>query len=448
MNHLGPGVPGHAMLLAVALVAGCPRRHGRRIVDELLATPSIAAIVEEATIGRGADRRPPPHVVAADGRRPSTTTGSSPASTNVHVVDASVFPDVPRSGTVPADARAGRAPRRPPRRAHPVTSGPWGPTERVHDAGDGMLGVRPARRVVGVEQRRAGRRRRRVAARRHALRPARARRRCSTPSAPAPPARRSASSSTPTPTATTATATSSSAGAEIIASTATAEEMAEVSPAMLGGLCAGPGRGRRPVPQLLRRLPVRRHHADAADADVRGSPQRRRRRARGRADRGRTGAHEGRHDRPRARRQDRLHGRHPVHQRHADRVGRPAGELGRGVRPDARHGRRRRRPGPRAAHRQGRRRRGARLPGVRRRRGDGAPRRRRRRVRGGQGDQRPHRRRSRLRRAGARPGASPSTSRPCTARSTRRTAAPTSSSSSGGWPRSTTGDLPRRRRRR
>ena len=39
---------------------------------------------------------------------------------------------------------------------------------------------------------------------------------------------------------------------------------------------------------------------------------------------------------------------------------------------------------------------------------------------------------------GARPGASPSTWRPCTAPSTRRTAARTSSSSSGGWPRSTT----------
>ena len=45
-------------------------------------------------------------------------------------------------------------------------------------------------------------------------------------------------------------------------------------------------------------------------------------------------------------------------------------------------------PGPRPADRQGRRRRRARLPGVRRHRGDRPPRRRARRVRGGQGDRR------------------------------------------------------------
>ena len=53
------------------------------------------------------------------------------------------------------------------------------------------------------------------------------------------------------------------ADAEIIASAATAEEMAEVPPAMLGGLNRGARRGRRPVPRLLRRVPVRRHRADA-----------------------------------------------------------------------------------------------------------------------------------------------------------------------------------------
>ena len=118
------------------------------------------------------------------------------------------------------------------------------------------------------------------------------------------------------------------AGAEIIASAAAAEEMAEVPPAMLAALNSGARRGRRPVPQLLRRLPVRRHRADAADAHVRRAPDGRRRRPGGRADRGRPGAHEGRHDRPRARRADGLHRRHPVHRRHADRVGRPAGATG------------------------------------------------------------------------------------------------------------------------
>ncbi len=54
------------------------------------------------------------------------------------------------------------------------------------------------------------------------------------------------------------------------------------------------GRGRRPVPQLLRRVPVRRHRADTADAHVRRALDGRRRRPGRRADRGRPGPHEGR----------------------------------------------------------------------------------------------------------------------------------------------------------
>ena len=62
------------------------------------------------------------------------------------------------------------------------------------------------------------------------------------------------------------------AGAEIIASSACAEEMAEVAPAMLAGLNSAPG----DVGDLFRTFfgdfHVRRHHADAADAHVRRAP--------------------------------------------------------------------------------------------------------------------------------------------------------------------------------
>ena len=118
----------------------------------------------------------------------------------------------------------------------------------------------------------------------------------------------------------------------------------------------GAGRGRRAVPSLLRRVRLRRHRRDDADPHVQRSARRGGRRASGRADRGRPGAHARRHHRLRARREDGLHRRHPVHRRHAHRVGRPAVELGGGVRPDAGHGHRHRRARPRSAHRQGRRR--------------------------------------------------------------------------------------------
>ena len=91
------------------------------------------------------------------------------------------------------------------------------------------------------------------------------------------------------------------AGAEIIASAATAEEMAEVPPAA-GRAQRGARRGRRPVPQLLRRVPVRRHRADACRRARSTAVSTSRSAGAGRADRGRPGAHQGRHHRLRARR--------------------------------------------------------------------------------------------------------------------------------------------------
>ena len=172
-------------------------------------------------------------------------------------------------------------------------------------------------------------------------------------------------------------------GAQIVASSATAHEMSEVPPSMLAALNAARGRGRRPVPQLLRRVRVRRDRAAAPGSHVRRSARARRRWPRRRADRGRPRPHPRRHARLRARCGDDLHRRHPVHRWHADRVGRAAVELDRRLRPDARHGRRHRRARSRPGHRQGRHHDRARLPRVRRSRGDRTSRRRRRRVRSG-----------------------------------------------------------------
>ena len=74
---------------------------------------------------------------------------------------------------------------------------------------------------------------------------------------------------------------------------------------------------------------------------------------------------------------------------------------------------------PRPAHRQGRRRRGARLPRVRRRRGDRPATTPASTLRGGAGDRAARSAPATTSARGARPGASPSTSRRCTARSTR-----------------------------
>jgi choline dehydrogenase-like flavoprotein len=98
MNHLGPGTPGHAMLLATVLDEQAGLAGARAVVKGLLATAPFRELVEEATFGDApagvhhlTSTCPMGEVVDADGR----VRGLA----NVHVVDASVFPDVPRSGT-------------------------------------------------------------------------------------------------------------------------------------------------------------------------------------------------------------------------------------------------------------------------------------------------------------------------------------------------------------
>ena len=97
MNHLGPQTPGHGMLLAVALVPGALVA-GRRLVDDVLAAPAVAAIVAEAIVDDG-----PAGVHHLTSTLPMGTAvdddGLVAGLANVHVVDASVFPDVPWSGT-------------------------------------------------------------------------------------------------------------------------------------------------------------------------------------------------------------------------------------------------------------------------------------------------------------------------------------------------------------
>ncbi len=174
-------------------------------------------------------------------------------------------------------------------------------------------------------------------------------------------------------------------GTEIVASSAAAEEMGEVPPALLAGLVAAEGE----VGDLFRSffgefrfegieltLPTRTFDG-RLELDVGGRA--------GRADRGRPGPHPGRRARPRAGRPDDLHRRHPLHRRHAHRVGRSARQLGRGVRPHPRPRRRAGRARPRSRDRQGRRGRGAGLPHVHRPGGDRPLRGRPGRVGGGAG---------------------------------------------------------------
>ena len=63
-------------------------------------------------------------------------------------------------------------------------------------------------------------------------------------------------------------------GADIVASSATAHEMPEVPPAMLAAFEPGPRRRGGAVPQLLRRVRLRRHRTGAADHDVRRQARR------------------------------------------------------------------------------------------------------------------------------------------------------------------------------
>jgi choline dehydrogenase-like flavoprotein len=97
LNHLGPGTPGHAMLLAAAMAPG-GLAAARALLEELLATRPFTDLVDDASFGPGpagvhhlTSTCPMGTVVDIDGR----VVGLA----NVHVVDASVFPDVPRAGT-------------------------------------------------------------------------------------------------------------------------------------------------------------------------------------------------------------------------------------------------------------------------------------------------------------------------------------------------------------
>ena len=118
-------------------------------------------------------------------------------------------------------------------------------------------------------------------------------------------------------------------GAEIVASTATAHEMADVPPSMLAALNQAPG----DVGELFRSFfgefdfdgielePPTRTFDRRLTIDVGGRAVE--------LDRGRPGAHGRRHHRARARRLDRVHRRHPLHRWSAHRVGGTAVELGR-----------------------------------------------------------------------------------------------------------------------
>jgi choline dehydrogenase-like flavoprotein len=96
MNHLGPTTPGHAMLLAITL-SGDDHPDARAVLEELLAAPPFADLVEGAVFD------------APGGVHHATSTcrmgdvvdddGRVDGFANVHAVDASVFPDVPRANT-------------------------------------------------------------------------------------------------------------------------------------------------------------------------------------------------------------------------------------------------------------------------------------------------------------------------------------------------------------
>ena len=135
------------------------------------------------------------------------------------------------------------------------------------------LGLPPARRRLGLVERRAGHRRRRVAARRHALRPARSPSRCSTTLRAVSPA--AASIGTVVNTHANGDHCYGNqlvAGADIVASTASAARDGRGAPvdarrADAGGRRAR--RGRRLPPRHLRAVHLRRHRARAAHHHLR-----------------------------------------------------------------------------------------------------------------------------------------------------------------------------------
>src|SRR5713226_2469830 len=116
----------------------------------------------------------------------------------------------------------------------------------------------------------------------------------------------------------------------------------------------------------------RGHHVDAADPHLRARAGFARRRQGSPPRRGRAGAYRRRHRRLRARRQDRLHRRHPLRQRPSGDLGRADRQLDQGVPAHPRLGRRDGGARARADHRQGRRARHAALSRISARRGEAA----------------------------------------------------------------------------
>ena len=284
------------MLLGGRAGAGDVVGRDPRLVDDLLAAPAVRATRRAGYVGR---RRPVGvHHATSTCRMGDVVDddGLVDGFTNVHVVDASVFPDVPRANTyLPTLMLAERLAARLVGRCRVVArSGPWGPTGRCTTR---VTGAGPTSSATG---RGAGATPGWSSAtatsllvdtlfdlRLHGAR-------CSTRSPVARRRRRSTPSSTPTPTATTATATSSSPAPRSSPRRRPPRRWPRSPPAMLAGLNAAPG----DVGELFRSF--------FGDFDFDGielTPptrtfdgrlDRRRRRPRGRADRGRPGAHQGR----------------------------------------------------------------------------------------------------------------------------------------------------------
>jgi choline dehydrogenase-like flavoprotein len=96
MNHLGPSARGHAMLLAIAL-AETDDGDAIAVVEDLLASPAFTDLVDEYTL----DSPGGVHHATSTCRMGDVVDddGLVDGFTNVHAVDASVFPDVPRTNT-------------------------------------------------------------------------------------------------------------------------------------------------------------------------------------------------------------------------------------------------------------------------------------------------------------------------------------------------------------
>ncbi len=97
LNHLGPAAPGHGMLLVAAMVPG-HLDAGRALARELLAHRAFAELVDDVTVGDG-----PAGIYHATSTCPMGDVvdedGLVVGADNIHVVDASVFPDLPTTNT-------------------------------------------------------------------------------------------------------------------------------------------------------------------------------------------------------------------------------------------------------------------------------------------------------------------------------------------------------------